>query len=431
MPKIKLTKSGVEKLPYFLPPPDRPKKNQELYWDTELAGFGLRVTGASKTYIAEKRVNGRTVRTRIGRHNQLPTDQARKMAQKLINEMFEGKDINARKKAAGGESVTLEQAFKDFIEERDLKDKTIHDYTLSMGNAFKMWKRKRLVDINRDMIKRKYSQIRKDAQARYVSRAKEMGRTPDESVVAKRGTAQANLDMRFLRALMNYSAGRCEDRDGLPLIKSNPVAILTETKSWRRVERRQTIIKPLELAGWFEAIESLNSELVKDYLKLLLFTGLRRQEAMKLRWDQVDLKTKTLTVTDTKNRNPLTLPLGPYITKLMKNRKRETTKSPFVFPGSGKTGHLVESKYQTAQVTKESGIKFCLHDLRRVFINTAESLDISSYAVKQLVNHSTNGDVTAGYMVSDPERLRKPMERIETHLLRLCRKDIAKLVSIK
>jgi hypothetical protein len=34
-------------------------------------------------------------------------------------------------------------------------------------------------------------------------------------------------------------------------------------------------------------------------------------------------------------------------------------------------------------------------------------------------------------MVSDPERLRKPMERIETHLLRLCRKDVAKVVSIK
>ena len=130
MPKLKLTKSGVENLPYYQPPQDRPNKNQELYWDTELAGFGLRVTGASKTYIVEKRVNGRTVRARIGQHNQLPTDQARKMAQQLIHEMFEGKDINARKKAAGGESVTLEQAFKDFVEERDLKDKTINDYTM-------------------------------------------------------------------------------------------------------------------------------------------------------------------------------------------------------------------------------------------------------------------------------------------------------------
>jgi integrase len=353
------------------------------------------------------------------------------MAQSLILDMSNGKDINAIKRASDGESMTLADAFKDFIEMRDLKDKTIHDYGLSMNKAFKEWKRKRLVDITRGMVKKKYSQIKKDAESRYLRRSKDSGLSPDKGVVEKRGNAQANLDMRFLRSLMNFASGQYEDRNGQPLVKDNPVTVLTKTKSWYRVERRQTIIKPHELSAWFAAVNNLNGRQVKDYLTLLLFTGLRRQEAMKLRWDQVNLKAKTLTVIDTKNRNPLTLPFGTFILKLLKDRKSKATDSPFVFPGSGKTGHLVESKYQTAQVTKVSGIKFCLHDLRRVFINTAESLDISSYAVKQLVNHSVNGDVTAGYMVSDPERLRKPMERIETHLLRLCRKDVAKIVSIK
>ena len=66
MPKLKLTKSGVDKLPYYTSSPQQPKKNQELFWDTELIGFGLRVTETSKTYIVEKRVNRRTVRARIG-----------------------------------------------------------------------------------------------------------------------------------------------------------------------------------------------------------------------------------------------------------------------------------------------------------------------------------------------------------------------------
>jgi integrase len=408
MPKLKLTKSGVDKLPYFQTLPDYPKKNQELFWDTELAGFGLRVTRASKTYIVEKRVNRRTVRARIGRHNQIPTDKARKMAQKLIYEMTDGKDVNARKKNIQGESITLKQAFDEFLEKRDLKERTIWDYQRAMDISFKIWKGKRIVDVTREMVSRHYTKLGDQI-----------------------GKAQANQSMRFLRSLINFAAGQYENGDGKPLIKDNPVSIITQTKTWYRVERRQTIIKNHDLASWFEAVDSLNGELVKDYLKVLLFTGLRRQEAMKLRWDQVDLKAKTLTITDTKNRNPLTLPLGAFILKLLKDRKQDATDSPFVFPGTGKTGHLVESKYQTAQVTKESGIKFCLHDLRRVFINTAESLDISSYAVKQLVNHSIGGDVTAGYMVSDPERLRKPMERIERHLLRLCRKDVAKIVSIK
>ncbi len=408
MPKLKLTKSGVEKLPYYTSSPQQPKKNQELFWDTELVGFGLRVTGTSKTYIVEKRVNRRTVRARIGRHNQIPTDKARKMAQKLIYEMTDGKDVNARKKAIQGESINLKQAFDEFLEKRDLKERTIWDYQRAMDISFKTWKRKRIVDVTREMVSRHYTKLGDQI-----------------------GKAQANQSMRFLRSLINFAAGQYENGDGKPLIKDNPVSIITQTKTWYRVERRQTIIKNHDLASWFEAVDSLNGDLVKDYLKVLLFTGLRRQEAMKLRWDQVNLKAKTLTVIDTKNRNPLTLPFGTFILKLLKDRKSKATDSPFVFPGSGKTGHLVESKYQTAQVSKESGIKFCLHDLRRVFINTAESLDISSYAVKQLVNHSVNGDVTAGYMVSDPERLRKPMERIETHLLRLCRKDKAKVVNIK
>jgi integrase len=408
MPKLKLTKSGVNKLSYFQSSPDHPRKNQELFWDTELAGFGLRVTRASKTYIVEKRVNRRTVRARIGRHNQIPTDKARKMAQKLIYEMTGGKDVNARKKAIQGESITLKQAFDEFLEKRDLKERTIWDYQRAMDISFKIWKRKRIVDVTREMVSRHYTKLGDQI-----------------------GKAQANQSMRFLRSLINFAAGQYENGDGKPLIKDNPVSIITQTKTWYRVERRQTIIKNHDLPSWFEAVDSLNGDLVKDYLKVLLFTGLRRQEAMKLRWDQVDLKAKTLTITDTKNRNPLTLPFGPFILKLLKDRKQDAMDNPFVFPGTGKTGHLVESKYQTAQVTKESGVKFCLHDLRRVFINTAESLDISSYAVKQLVNHSIGGDVTAGYMVSDPERLRKPMERIETHLLRLCRKDVAKIVSIK
>jgi len=408
MPKLKLTKSGVDKLPYFQSSLDHPRKNQELFWDTELAGFGLRVTRASKTYIVEKRVNRRTVRARIGRHNQIPTDRARKMAQKLIYEMTDGKDVNARKKAIQGESITLQQAYDEFLEKRDLKERTIWDYQRAMDISFKTWKRKRIIDVTREMVSRHYTKLGNQI-----------------------GKAQANQSMRFLRSLINFAAGQYENGDGKPLIKDNPVSIITQTKTWYRVERRQTIIKNHDLASWFESVDSLNGDLVKDYLKVLLFTGLRRQEAMKLRWDQVDLKAKTLTIIDTKNRNPLTLPLGPFILKLLKARKSNATDSPFVFPGTGRTGHLVESKYQTAQVTKESGIKFCLHDLRRVFINTAESLDISSYAVKQLVNHSTGGDVTAGYMVSDPERLRKPMERIETHLLRLCRKDTAKVINIK
>ena len=81
---------------------------------------------------------------------------------------------------------------------------------------------------------------------------------------------------------------------------------------------------------------------------------------------------------------------------------------------------MVEPKGALTEIKEATDIKFSFHDLRRLFITTAESLDISTYAMKALVNHSLNGDVTGGYIVSDPERLRESMQRIEDHLLHLC-----------
>ena len=46
-----------------------------------------------------------------------------------------------------------------------------------------------------------------------------------------------------------------------------------------------------------------------------------------------------------------------------------------------------------------SGVPFTLHDLRRTFITIAESLELSQYAIKHLVNHKTPNDVTAGYII--------------------------------
>ena len=51
MAKIKLTKSKVDDITH-------PAKGQQYYSDSLLKGFGLRVGANSKTYFAEKRVNG-------------------------------------------------------------------------------------------------------------------------------------------------------------------------------------------------------------------------------------------------------------------------------------------------------------------------------------------------------------------------------------
>ncbi len=135
-----------------------------------------------------------------------------------------------------------------------------------------------------------------------------------------------------------------------------------------------------------------------------------------MKWSDIDLHDRSFTLTDTKNREPLTLPLTGFISNLLESRKAATN-SEYVFAGDGKAGYLIEPRRQVQKVIESSGVSFTLHDLRRTFITIAESIDISAYALKRLVNHKMSNDVTAGYIISDVERLRKPMEQISASLL--------------
>jgi len=124
-----------------------------------------------------------------------------------------------------------------------------------------------------------------------------------------------------------------------------------------------------------------------------------------------------ISVLDTKNHESHTLPLSNYLYELLLSRSLRKT-NDYVFPGTGAAGYIIEPRKQMVHVTKASGVHFTVHDLRRTFITIAEGLDISAYALKRLMNHKMNGDITAGYIVADVERLRKPMQQITDYILK-------------
>ncbi len=82
-------------------------------------------------------------------------------------------------------------------------------------------------------------------------------------------------------------------------------------------------------------------------------------------------------------------------------------------------------------VIKSSGVTFTIHDLRRTFITLAESLDISAYALKRLLNHKMNNDVTSGYLIMDVERLRKPMQQVTDYLLKCIKGSEGTVIFLK
>ncbi len=236
--------------------------------------------------------------------------------------------------------------------------------------------------------------------------------------------------MRLLRALFNFAAGKYADEAGRSPFTANPVKVLSETKARVKIDRRRNVIKPHELADWYHAVHRLGNTTVKDYLLLLIFTGLRREEAARLRWQNIDLKGRTLTITDTKNGRPHTLPLPDFLYTLLEAR-RSFSGGEFVFPGEGRHGHIVSPKKAKQKVIDASGISFTLHDLRRTFTTVAESLDIPAYALKRMLNHSDGSDVTAGYIVASVERLREPVQKIAAYLLRAMKVERTQILTFQ
>ena len=332
--KIKITRSRVRALPHFKPDPKKSKTNQQLIFDSVLPGFGIRITEKSKSYFAQKRVGRKVVRFTIGPCDQIIPEKAREIANEKLLEMTKGLDPNLMKqgKLADAE-ITLEKCFQGFVEVRSLKPTTFREYNRAMKSTFKDWRKKPLVSISKDMVARRF-----------------------QKVSTKSGPALANLEFRFLRALMNFAVGQYENSKGEPLIIINPVNRLSETKAWHRIKRRQTIISKTDLPRWFEAVGALKNTDFRDYLTLLFLTGLRRSEGFKLQWSDIDMKSKTFVIQDTKNHNPLSLPMGDFLFRMFEKRN-EFSKSEWVFLGTGSMGHMVEPKGAIKEI-KEKTVAF-------------------------------------------------------------------------
>ena len=322
-------------------------------------------------------------------------------AQIVLGEIAQGTDPIAEKRKQKQLAITLIEAFQEFKEaKKTLKPHTLYDYERLFNVAFLDWHKKPLTGISRSMIAKRHRELGKN-----------------------RGHPYANGAMRFLRSLFSFAKVTYDDGNGCSILNDNPILILTDTRSWFPQFRRQTIIKSHELPAWFDAVLSLKSpenpdstHIIADYLLFLLFSGLRRQEAAQLLWKNVDLKDQTLLIPDPKNHEPLNLPLSDFLLKILNERKKLAF-NEYVFPGKDGKGFLVEPKRGMQKVIEQSGIHFIIHDLRRTFITTAESLNISFYAIKRLVNHKLNNEITERYIVSDIERLREPMQKITDKLL--------------
>lgn len=388
MPAIKLTKHAIDKIQLT-------EAGQLLYWDTEINGFGLRVGTKTKCFFCEKKINGKTVRVTLGRYPSLPLEAAKKMAQEAMVKMISGVNINKEKADSRmRSSITLEQVYADFRQARTLKATTAQTYDGDLRRFYSDWLQVQIDAITKDMIEKRHMKITLDS-----------------------GKASANRSGRMLRSILNFAIGKYELSNGTSVLSENPFERLSRTKQWHRVNRKTGHLKPDQFPAFFRELDKLPNEVVADFIRFVLFTGCRRSEAASLMWKHVNIPNRSFLIDDTKNHTPLELPLTSYLMELIL-RRQSSRINDYVFPAASKSGHIEEPKKTVAKIGEAIGHHFCVHDLRRTYITIAESLDVSLYAVKALVNHKMDrSDVTSGYVMMSVDRLREPMQRISNFIL--------------
>lgn len=383
MAQIKFTKRIVDEIQLT-------ESGQVIYRDAQLGGFGLRVGSTAKTYIVEGKVDRRSRRVTIGSSDLIPLNEARKRALAILSDMADDKDPNEHKRKNGGARITVEEAFAAFFEARShLSPHTIESYRRGLNRHLADWRKREMRSITRKMVMERHRRIGD-----------------------KHGKPGANLTMRAFRSVYNFTAAT---QDNFP---PNPVLILGQARAWFKETRRRTLITATDLPRWWKAVME-EPEYARDYLLVTLFTGMRRREVARLRWENIDLAERVINVPHTKNGDPLDLPMSAFIYDLLIERRQTTRGSPWVFPGVGTSTHLQEIKRFLDRVEERSGVRATCHDLRRTFITIAESLDIPHYALKRLLNHRTDNEVTGGYIVHTAERLRKPVERVALRIVEL------------
>lgn len=380
-------------------------------WDTDATGFGLVATSGCKVYWVRRRFNRKQTWRKVGHFSEISAEAARAKAKSMLADMANGIDPYEKKKSAQKKGTTLLGCFEEYISEREIRQTTIIRYRDVLNRRLHDWYDVRLTDITRNMVRERYKKIIDTIREQEVKSTTKRGRD---------GHAEASLVFRLLSSLFNYAMASYEDEHGKALITENPTKCLSaKRRDWRTVPRRQRVILPGEMRKFYEGIQLLRSDTPKDFLMFLMLTGFRLGEARGLIWDEVDLNNRFIMLPQerTKNKQPHGLPLSDYLTEMLKRRK-EFASNQYVF--SSRTEgcpNFGDPKRAIKKVGDHMEKKFSAHDCRRSFITVAEMLQIPPYSLKALLNHSKKGDVTAGYIITQIENLREPMQLITQYVL--------------
>jgi integrase len=377
-------------------------------WDTEVGGFGLRVTPAgfrssadskpallAKVYVLKYRFAGQQRWITIGRHGSPWTpEMARTKAQRLLGDVAGGIDP-AKDKRVDREAITVARLCDLYLAEGVAHKKTL---TLQsdrgrIANHIKPLLGKKRVDaITCDDIERLQNEVTRGKTAR----AKPEGqRHKGRDIQGGAGVAARCVEL--MSTLMAFAINR-------RLRTDNPVKGVKKAAG-RKMERYLTEAEIAQLSAALEAEGRANNNVFAcTAIELLLLTGCRRGEIMGLQWTHVDFERQCLRLPDSKTGAKVVFLNAPALTLLAKLPRMRA--NPYVIAGALEGAALVGIGKIWERVRKRAGLEGVrLHDLRHNFASIGAGNGLSLPMIGALLGHKNTATTQRyAHLAADPIR---------------------------
>ncbi len=393
-------------------------KRQAFLWDATTPGLGLRATPSGKpAYVFQSVYQGNTVRITIGSPKDwsIPDAQAKvRELQRLIDEGKDPRDLKRaavaahieRQATAAAQAVTVGEAWTVYIEARRAKwggshHQDHHRYAQAGGEPKKRGQGKTEPGPLYPLMALPLRDLTADRVQAWA--AKE---------TAVRPTVTRNA-WRLLRAFLSWCAEHPDYAAAVPA--TNPAQARKVKEVLGKPGVKQDALQREQLSVWFAAVQGLSNAAVAAYLQVLLLTGARPGEVLAMRWDDLNMQWRGLTIRD-KVEGERVIPLTPYVRALLLELPR---RNAWVFASpTKKDAHLTEPNHAHDRACKVAGIEdLTLHGLRRSFKSLTEWLDVPAGVVAQIQGHKPSATAEKHYTVRPLDLLRLHHERIEAWVL--------------
>ncbi|MCY4350410.1 MAG: tyrosine-type recombinase/integrase [Thiotrichales bacterium] len=354
MPKrstLRLTKRTVDALVV--------KTKDTLFWDRDLAGFGVRVHATGrKCYVVQSRGPAGLKRVTLGRHGVLATEEARRQAAVVIDRLKRGEAPVLAPPAPPLTVADLAERFLRVHVKTHCKPSTAVTYRGHLDrHILPVLGAVALTAVGRAEVAALHQRLRD---------------TPTTANAVVR-TLSVMLTLAETWALISPGRNPCR---AVRRYKQHPRERCLTVEEYRRLGR---VLTEAERDGsvWPPAVAAL---------RLLVLTGCRHSEIVSLRWDDIDHTAGELRLRDAKTgprRVPLTAPVASVLAGI-----RRDPDNPWVIAGPKPRTRLSSLRHHWHRLRTRAGLDDVrIHDLRHSFASRALALGESLPTIGTLLGH--------------------------------------------